>query len=191
VKLWLLRHGPVDCEAGHCYGRSDVAALAQPTQDIAARVAPALAPGLELVVSPRTRCMHLAQALMALRPDLTLRVDPRIAEMDFGAWEGRPWSDVARHEFDAWMADFGQMRAGGSGESTSAFMARVAQAHDDWRSSGRDALWVTHAGVMRAALLLHAGKRQVREASEWPSRAIGWGELMSLGWGEGEGGSAS
>ncbi len=38
-------------------------------------------------------------------------------------------------------------------------MARVGAAWDDWRASGRDAVWVTHAGVMRAALLLSRGVR--------------------------------
>nr|WP_301334554.1 histidine phosphatase family protein [Variovorax dokdonensis] len=185
-----MRHGPVDGAAGLCYGRSDVAALVQPTQEIAERIAPGLSPDLDLIASPRARCLLLAHALQALRPDLRLRIDPRIAEMDFGTWEGRPWADVPRLDFDAWMNDFGHARAGGSGESTGIFMARVAQAHDDWRASGRPALWVTHAGVMRAVLLLQAGKRHVEQASEWPSQSIGWGDLMAFGGGFPQRGSA-
>jgi len=179
-RLWLLRHGPVDVPAGQCYGRTDVAALAPASRDIAARVAPTLAEGTALVVSPRARCVTLAREVLALRPDLASRVDPRIAEMDFGAWEGRPWSDIGRDEFDGWMADFAQARAGGHGERTADFMARVGAAYDDWRGAPRTTLWITHAGVMRAALLLAAGRRQVARADEWPVQAIGWGELLAL-----------
>jgi len=181
VTLWLLRHGPVDCPPNHCYGRADVPALVPPAGEIAARVAPALPHALALVSSPRARCLMLAQALQALRPDLRLHTDARIAEMDFGAWEGRAWCDIDRAEIDAWTRDFAGARAGGSGESTAGLMARVGAAYDAWQAGGQPALWVTHAGVMRAALLLQAGQRRVQRADRWPARAIGWGELIVLG----------
>ncbi len=100
--------------------------------------------------------------------------------MDFGAWEGRAWSDIARLEFDAWMQDFADIPAGGSGESVRGFMARVALAYDDWCAGGRDALWVTHAGVIRAVGLVHAGVRDIASAGQWPTEAIAFGELVSF-----------
>jgi len=182
MRLWMQRHAPVLCAPGLCYGASDLSADPAHTAEAAARIAAALPAGVALWTSPRVRCTVLAEAVARLRPDLgAVRTDARLAEMDFGAWEGRPWSAIARSEFDAWLADFADARPGGHGESTRAFMQRVAAAWDDWRSGGRDAAWFTHAGVMRAAGLVERGRRTVHAASDWPQDAIGHGEWHCLG----------
>ena len=54
--------------------------------------------------SPLRRCLQLAQGLRALRPDLAFRQDDRLAEMDFGDWEGWRWSDRPQAALDAWTA---------------------------------------------------------------------------------------
>ena len=33
------------------------------------------------------------------------KIDDRLAEMNFGDWEGRPWDSIPRLEIDAWAAD--------------------------------------------------------------------------------------
>lgn len=40
------------------------------------------------------------------------------------------------------------------------------------RARGTDALWITHAGVIRAVLALERGVRSQMGASQWPSDAI-------------------
>lgn len=181
MRLWLQRHARVLCEPGLCYGRNDVPADAERTRQAATALAQALPPAVALWVSPLGRCTALAQALQALRPDLAeARIDPRLAEMHFGAWEGRPWSAIARDEFDAWTADFAHSPAGGDGESTQAFLQRVAGAWDDWQASGRDAAWITHAGVMRAVRLIDSGRRTVATAADWPAEAIEFGQCWCL-----------
>lgn len=179
-RLWLLRHGPVECAQGLCYGASDVPASQSHSREIALRAAAELPLDVTLHSSPLSRCAQLALALQALRPDLQAQFDTRITEMDFGVWEGMAWNDIPRAEFDGWLADFAAARPGGNGESTNSFMARVGDAYDDWRASGRDAAWVTHAGVMRAVLLLHQGVRKVERADRWPTRAIAMGELLRV-----------
>ncbi|RYF79201.1 MAG: phosphoglycerate kinase [Comamonadaceae bacterium] len=181
MKLWLQRHAPVLCEAGLCYGRTDVQADAAATQQAAAALAHALPPGVALWTSPLGRCAALADALHALRPDLgRARVDARLAEMHFGAWEGRLWSAIPRPEFDAWTADFAKCCAGGDGESTQQFVQRVAGAWDDWQALGRDAAWITHAGVMRATRLIAGGQRTVPSAADWPAESVAFGQLWCL-----------
>lgn len=175
--LWLLRHAQVDCAAGLCYGASDVPALAEATREAAARAAAALPVQLPLVSSPLRRCADLAQSL---RPGEAIATDARLAEMDFGAWEGQAWAAIERSAFEAWTADFGDHRAGGHGESTRQFMARVGAAFEDWRASGQDALWVTHAGVMRAVLLWQGGTRAIERADQWPAHPIAFGELLRV-----------
>jgi alpha-ribazole phosphatase len=181
VKLRLLRHAPVQAEEGLCYGVSDVAACPEHTGTIAARIAPALPERVVLCSSPRMRCMALAEAIAALRPALPpVQVDARIAEMDFGAWEGGTWQAIDRAAFDGWTADFADARAGGHGESVRGFMQRVGVAWDSWRASGQDALWVTHAGVVRAVLLLHQGVRCPSHPGQWPARAVAFGECLEI-----------
>ena len=181
MKLWLLRHAPVDAAAGLCYGATDLSCAADATQAVAAAIAPRLPADIAIRSSPLRRCASLAETIAQGRPDRPgIAVDARIAEMDFGAWEGRPWDAIARADFDAWMSDFAQARAGVHGESTGLFMARVGAAWDEWIASGRDALWVTHAGVMRAVLLLQRGVRCPDDASAWPRRPIAFGEWLTV-----------
>ena len=181
MKLWLLRHAPVVAEPGHCYGATDLAAHADLTQAAAQAVAAHLPDGLALHCSPLQRCRALASAIEALRPAQgRFETDLRLAEMSFGNWETRPWSAIARADIDAWMHDFADARAGGSGESTRQFMQRVGAAWDDWRRSKRDALWVTHAGVIRAVWLLQQGVRVAERAADWPTREIVLGSWQCI-----------
>lgn len=99
--------------------------------------------------------------------------------MDFGSWEGRPWDAIGREAMDAWMRDFARHAPGG-GESVDALMRRVAAAYDETAHAARDCAWITHAGVIRAALLLHQGRRTVTSADHWPSAAIGFGQWLVL-----------
>lgn len=176
MKLWLQRHAPVLCAPGLCYGATDHAAEDEATQAAAAALAAELPTGVVPWTSPLRRCVGLAQALAALRPDLPpARVDARLAEMDFGAWEGQAWQAIARAELEAWTDDFADAPAGGHGESTRRFMARVGAAWDDCRASGRDTVWITHSGVMRAVELIARGMRVPASAADWPSAPMAFG----------------
>ena len=145
--------------------------LPEATRAVAERVAPALPQGVALSCSPLSRCSDLAQAIVALRPDLGVARDPRIAEMDLGEWEEQLWSAIDRTEIDAWTRDFAHTRAGGSGECTRQFMQRVGEAFDAWRAGGRDAVWITHAGVIRCAWLLRDGIRAVERSESMAGSA--------------------
>lgn len=180
MKLWLARHAPVAGAQGLCYGASDLPADAAATQAAARALAGQLPQGLAVRCSPLGRCRQLAAALQALRPDLAAKPDERLREMDFGAWEGRPWATIERDAFERWLDDFQDARPGGHGESVRVLMARVASAWDEWQASGADQAWVTHAGVMRAALLLARGVRLPATARQWPDDALALGGLRVL-----------
>jgi len=180
MKLRLLRHPRTSASPGLCYGKTDVPVPPEATREVAERMALQLPDDIAMACSPLARCAELAQAIAGLRPALRVVKDPRIAEMDFGAWEARPWSAIERGDFDAWMRDFADARPGGTGESTREFMHRVGLAYDDWRSAGRDALWLTHAGVIRAVWLLAGGTRYVERADQWPSQPIAFGECVTV-----------
>lgn len=182
MKLWLARHARPLAAEGLCYGATDVPADAQATDEAAAALAAVVPAGIAVRSSPLARCMQLADAVQALRPDLVVTSDPRLAEMDFGSWEGRPWDALGRAAFDAWMADFAQHRCGG-GESVAALMQRVATAFTQVRDTGIDTLWITHAGVVRAVRLLVQGVAVPARASVWPREGLPFGawERVDLG----------
>lgn len=181
TRLWLLRHAPVHAPPSVCYGSTDFAAQHDATRQAAAAIARVLPSGVDVFTSPLQRCTQLAQAVAAARPDLTVpRTDARLAELHFGDWEGRPWSSIARVEVDTWADDFLDARPGQSGESTRAFMQRVGQAWDAWCASNRDALWVTHAGVIRAVALIEQGVRLPATAAAWPLQGTACGAWTTV-----------
>lgn len=170
MPLILLRHTRPLGGEGLCYGRSDLALAA----DFEAAATSLLAdlPRVAVVVSsPRTRCRRLAERIAAARR-LGLRIDARIAEMDFGAWEGRRWDDLPRGEIDAWAEDFHGARPHG-GESVAMLAERVGAALAETAADAVPVLWVTHLGVVRAARALRG------QAAPWESR-LGFGEWTRL-----------
>lgn len=179
MKLWLARHAKPLIDPGICYGRQDVAADAAATAECAQALAGLLPAGTRVSHSPLQRCAQLAQALHELRPDLTFTSDTRLQEMHFGAWEGRAWSAIAPAELQAWTDAFAGHAVGGSGENTSQVMARVASAFDELQGRA-DTLWITHAGVIRAAELIARGVRQIARAEEWPVEAPSYGQWCTL-----------
>jgi len=183
MKLWLIRHAAVALPDGLCYGITDAPARTEPTLAAAQALAATLPRHVPLWVSGLMRAQQLTAALQRLRPDLgAARVDIRLNEMDFGTWEMQPWAAVPQAAFDAWTADFAHHRFGGE-ESTQQVIERVASLIVELHGAGiREAAWVTHAGVIRAAHYLKAhGPREIASAGEWPREAApqgGWTELV-------------
>ena len=79
--LHLIRHPRPLVAAGICYGRLDIPAENAAAE--AARLRRELPLELPVWSSPLLRCRALAAELHPLP-----RIDDRLAEMDFGAWEG-------------------------------------------------------------------------------------------------------
>src|SRR5205085_5454037 len=102
MKLWLVRHPQPLVAEGVCYGASDLASDPAATQAAAQALAASLPRGLDASSSPLRRCTELAVALQQLRPDLPWRADARLAEFDFGCWEGQRWSAIAQDEYERW-----------------------------------------------------------------------------------------
>lgn len=183
MKLLLVRHAKPLVPPGTCYGASDLPADAQHTARAARALAGRLPAGAHVVCSPLQRCAALADAVADLRPDVRTQVDDRLREMDFGDWEGRPWREIAPAEIEAWTGDFAHHRPGG-GESVASLLARVALALEETRgraiATGRTPVWITHAGVMRAAMLLANGCAAPPEPDRWPRRVLRFGQSMEL-----------
>ncbi len=149
VKLVLVRHPAVDVPEGLCYGRSDVALVAEwePWAADVARFVQSLPEPVTCVSSPLTRCLAPAAAL-----GVDVRSDGRLTEIDFGRWEGMAWRDVPRAEVAAWNADIANVAPGG-GETVASMYARCAALVADLRRDGSgSAVLVTHSGPIRCLL---------------------------------------
>lgn len=198
MKLWLLRHAQVALDAGLCYGASDVPADEELTKQAAQAVAARLPTGLPVRVSGLLRAQQLARELQRLRPDLgAARIDARLDELNFGCWELQRWDAIPRRAFDRWLSDFGQHRFGGV-QSTQELIERVAAAlaaeqHAAVSNQGREsvqaeqeALWITHAGVIRAVqYLLRTGTLAgagpgISSVGQWPEHAPAPGGWISV-----------
>jgi alpha-ribazole phosphatase len=174
VELILVRHPLPDVAAGVCYGSSDLAAAATALVAGHATLAPQLAPwlarGARLYSSPLQRCSALAALLGDFTPDA------RLVEMDFGAWELRPWSDIPRAEVDAWASDLLDYRPGG-GETVREVAARVRSFLADLRG---DAVVVCHAGIMRLMAAMAAGE-PLMQAAQKPNQ-VKYCSTLRLSW---------
>ena len=104
--------------AGRCYGRTDLL-LADP-QDGEALAAQLRPLGGAVWSSPAARCRVVAGLVGPHQ------VDGRLAELDFGAWEGMHWDDVPLDALDRWAADPVAFAPPG-GESGGALIARIRQ----------------------------------------------------------------
>ena len=175
MDLVLIRHPAVAVDAGVCYGQTDVPLARdahESARDLTARMrslnVPACADGWH--TSPLQRCASLARALGEAR------IDARLSELHFGAWEGCAWDDIDRALIDAWAADIEHASPHG-GESVAQFRARVTAWFDDLCADAPAAIHVVaHAGVMRvlAAYLLRVDPASVLQ---W---ALEFGAIVQL-----------
>lgn len=179
MTLWMVRHAQPLIAPGVCYGATDVPADAQATLVAATALSLVLPQGLVLLSSTLQRCQQLTQQLLVLRPDLISKMDARLTEMDFGCWEGQRWDAIPPAELERWTDDFAQHPCGGA-ESVAKFMRRVSDVWDEHAEQGHDAVWITHAGVIRATSLLANGVREISQAQQWPQEAPAFGQWWSL-----------
>lgn len=179
-RLLLVRHPPVaEAFRGVCYGSSDVPLATHSLAMVPALVEEVLATGPPDVLysSPLIRCRVLAQAVVQ-RCGLELRIDPRLRERHFGAWELRPWDDIHAETGDAMMGmltDPAHWRPPG-GETTHELRDRILAWYAGLPPAGH-IVAITHGGPI-AALRGESGGRPV---SEWPSLVPAHGEIVTIG----------
>lgn len=157
MKVVLARHLECSVSSGICYGRTDVPLSENAIQDI-----PGVAAAISLHrisrvwTSPASRCRVLGDAV-AMASRVPMQVDPRLSELNFGAWEGLPWNDVPRAVLDRWASD--PLRfSPPEGESGQALLDRVSEVHQAIRATGDDCAVISHGGPLKvlSALLRRA-----------------------------------
>jgi len=179
MKIWLVRHPKPLIGDGICYGHEDINAEPDHLIACAQHLSDVLPLHLPVFTSPLIRAQALAHGLVHLRPDLHLSIDNRLKEMNFGCWEKVLWTDIPRESIDAWVNDFAAYRFGGE-ESAQDVVRRVDSLLIEM-SSIPEMVWITHAGVIKAASFLNTSSTgHLFSAKDWPSRTIGYGTYEIL-----------
>lgn len=152
-RLLLVRHAATAATRAAAFPGDDDALDASSLAPAAA-LRPLLPAHCEAISSPAARCRETAA-----EAGLQARVDPGLAECDFGVWSSRALADVAADDPDGvarWMRD--PEAAPHGGEALAPFAARVAGWLDGQARRAGAAVAITHGGVIKAALVhaLHA-----------------------------------
>jgi probable phosphoglycerate mutase len=151
--LVLVRHGATDHTSGKRFsgglggrnpslndeGRDQVRATGE-------WLAP-LAETVDVVVSSPVRRTHETAEIIGALLDRPVELEPAIAEMEFGSWEGLTFAEVREQypdELSAWLGDLDQVAGGG--ESFRTVAARVLEGRDRIVASypGKTVLVVSH-----------------------------------------------
>jgi alpha-ribazole phosphatase len=177
IYLDLLRHG--ETEGGACYrGATDDPLNAVGWEQMWAAVNPD-ARWDGIVTSPLARCADFARALARQR-SIPLRPDERLAEMHFGAWEGRSAAALMETDATALTRFWGDPwhNPPPQGEALAHFQARVLAAWHDLiaRHAGQHVLVITHGGVLRV-LLCHVLNHPIGKLLDFE---VGHAKLLSI-----------
>jgi alpha-ribazole phosphatase len=155
TRLVLIRHGEPDLAfRDRCYGRLDPGLSPAGREQMRQTWTLLDAAPTAIYCSPSRRAVDSAIVRSAARPSVT--VDARLAEIDFGAFEGLTYDEISRRYPEAyakWMAAPTEVMFP-DGESFAAMAARVRQAMDHIRAAhaGGTVAIVAHGGVNRVAL---------------------------------------
>lgn len=156
TRLILLRHGePEETAHGRCYGRLDPRLshrgreqMRQTWQLLDNQSPSAIysSPSRRAIESTRLRSLDLPAMI----------VDERLREIDFGAFEGLTYEEIATRypeKYDEWMTRPTDV-VFPDGESFAAMSTRVREAleHIRWKHSGETVVTLSHGGVNRVAL---------------------------------------
>ena len=156
LKLALIRHGPTEWNAQkRVQGRIDMPLSAEGQAKMARLLPPEGFEAARPFCSPQMRALETAALLGLEHPTL----DARLAEQNWGRWEGLTREEMlARDGEDAFArAGRGLSFRPPGGESTGELQARVQSFFADAAKLPQDAVAVTHMGVLRSAYALATG----------------------------------
>lgn len=175
MRLTLVRHTAVAVAPGICYGQRDVElamSFADEWREIGRQID---ATRFDRVYSsPLSRCARLAAVIVGAE---AVTFDERLRELHFGDWEMADWDSVfASAAGKAWFADYVNAHCP-NGEAFTDQIARMRAFFAELRARGdAEVLAFTHAGNLRAAMCLLAGKTPV-EAFTTP---VAYGQILTL-----------
>lgn len=153
LELWLVRHGATVWNTeGRVQGWGDPP-LSETGRVQAQKLAPRLARMTFTAVYSSDLRRTTETARLALPDAVNITPNARLRELNFGAWEGRTWADVAENDTDAVNAWYGDpyRNTPTDGETYGDLETRVRSWLGTLPQTGR-VLAFTHGGPVRAVL---------------------------------------
>lgn len=185
MNLYIWRHPKPLAAAGICLGQTDMGVSRRKLKRLANQIQRfAQFHNLPKIiwVSPLQRSLKVGELLT--QRGFECRVAPNLMELDFGTWDGQPWTQIPKQEIDDWCDNFAYS-APYNGESVERLFARVEARVKDWLKShavvnnDEPILAVGHAGWINVVKMRAAKESIPQIAADWP-RPVAYRELSIL-----------
>lgn len=202
--LYIWRHPKPLAAAGICLGHTDMGVDRRKLKRLAHQIE-RFVRGYQLPkviwVSPLQRSLRVGQLLT--QRGFVCHVAPELAEINFGAWDGKEWSKISKEDIDNWCDNFADF-APKDGESLQQLFERVGTwlseqgtIQSRWQKNAlampgctlfdvtvefepepkaMPILAVGHAGWITAAKMIIAGEGVPKLAAEW-SAPVAYNQL--------------
>lgn len=167
--VYIWRHPKPIAVNGICIGQTDVSVDNRKLKRLANKIERFVRlnrlPKV-IWVSPLQRSLKVGQILSQRGFDY--RVAPALSEINFGRWDGQPWTQIPKQDIDEWCDSFADFSPQG-GESLQHLFNRAKKWLDTILSEQESpVLIIGHAGWINAAHILAAGEEIPKIAAEWP-----------------------
>ena len=149
MDIYLIRHSAVYNPNKLCYGQSEIPLEENFTVDfdwIKDALQAQFSADTLFISSPFRRCIKLADYLSGGN----YQINNQITEINFGAWEMKPWTEISEKEINPWMQDFVNYRIP-NGENFVDLFERVISFYEEIiKKEVKNIVLLTHAGVIRS-----------------------------------------
>ena len=182
MKLILIRHGMTPANENRLYcGSSDIGLSENGIAQLKRMKEESAYPepdGMLIVTSGMLRC---EETLRILYGDIDHETDADLREMDFGDFELRSYEELKSDpDYMKWLEGDNESNIAPNGESGRSMSERAARALSRLIADDRDALVITHGGVIAAIMALLFPEENKSRYDRQPSFGGGYSvELLS------------
>ncbi|MBQ6053469.1 MAG: histidine phosphatase family protein [Clostridia bacterium] len=168
MKLVLIRHGKTEANEKRLYcGKTDIGLSCAGKEELIAKKQQTVYPdinGMAVVTSGKKRCEETLEIIYGKTPHAA---DTAFCEMDFGIFEMRSYEEMKNDpQYIAWISGNNEENIAPGGESGTVMRDRVLKGLRRVIASDRDALIVTHGGVI-AAIMDFLFSEEKKNRYEW------------------------
>ena len=180
MKLVLIRHGATEANEKRLYcGKTDIGLSDKGIEQLKLLMSSVEYPapgGIRILTSGMRRC---EETLLTLYGNVEHEVDRRFSEMDLGIFEMHSYDELKEWpEYIEWISGDNESNIVPSGESGRLMKERVLEGLRDLISAGKDAILITHGGVI-SAIMAYLYPEENKNRYEWQP-ASGSGYVLDI-----------
>ena len=183
MTLYIWRHPKPLAAYGICLGQTDIAVHRRKIKRLANQIQRYVRvhqlPKV-IWVSPLQRSLKVGEHLQ--QQGFKCHIAAELSEIDFGAWDGLPWTHITKQEIDDWCDNFATF-APENGEDLQQLFSRVegwltARALESAHTNS-PILVIGHAGWINAAKMIVTEQEIPQLAADWP-KTVAYNEVSVL-----------